>query len=118
MLREMLKSKIHMATVTETNLNYNGSLTIDRDLMDAAGLIPYEKIQVVNMSTAYRMETYVIEGKRGSGVIGINGAAARQSQVGDRILIMAYCTIDDAEAKKFKPRVIIADKNNRVVKKK
>jgi aspartate 1-decarboxylase len=105
-----------MATVTETRLDYNGSLSIDRDLMDAADLLPYEKIQVVNMNNGFRMETYVIEGKRGSGVIGVNGAAARHAQIGDKVLVMAYCLVDDANAKKFKPKVIIADEKNRVKK--
>jgi aspartate 1-decarboxylase len=118
MLREMMKSKIHMATVTETRLDYNGSLTVDRDLMDAADLLPYEKIQVVNMNSGYRMETYVIEGKRGSGVIGVNGGAARHAQVGDKVLVICYCMLEDAEARKLVPRVIFVDEKNRVVKKK
>jgi aspartate 1-decarboxylase len=118
MLREMMKSKIHMATVTETRFDYNGSLTIDRNLMDAADLLPYEKIQVVNMSNGYRLETYVIEGKRGSGVIGVNGGAARHAVVGDKVLIMSYCLVDDANTKKFKPTVILADEKNRVRRKK
>lgn len=117
MLREMMKSKIHMATVTETKPDYNGSLSVDRDLMDAAGLLPYEKIQVVNMNSGYRLETYVIEGKRGSGVIGANGGVARHAQVGDKVLIIAYCLVDDDEARKFKPQVVIVDEKNRVKKK-
>lgn len=118
MLREMMKSKIHMATVTETRFDYNGSLTIDRNLMDAADLLPNEKIQVVNMNTGYRLETYVIEGKRGSGVIGVNGGAARQAIVGDKVLIISYCHIDDAQAKTVSPTVIFVDDKNRVIKKK
>jgi len=118
MLREMMKSKIHMATVTETRFDYNGSLTIDRNLMDAADLMPNEKIQVVNMNTGYRLETYVIEGKRGSGVIGVNGGAARQAIVGDKVLIISYCHIDDAQAKILHPTVIFVDEKNRVTKKK
>lgn len=116
MLREMMKSKVHWVTVTETNLEYMGSLTMDRDLMDAADLLPHEKVQVVNMNNGVRLETYVIEGKRGSGVVGVNGGAARHAHVGDRILVISYCMLEDAIAKKWQPKVVFADEKNRVKK--
>ena len=113
---EVLKSKIHRVTVTEANLNYIGSITIDKDLMDAANLIMYEKVWVLNINNGERFETYVIEGERGSGVICLNGAAARRAQSGDIIIILSYAQMDFEEAKKFKPTLIFPDtETNRLV---
>jgi aspartate 1-decarboxylase len=113
---EILKSKIHRVTVTEANLNYVGSITIDEDLMDAANIIEFEKVQVVVINNGVRLETYVIKGKRGSGVICLNGPAARKVAVGDLAIIMSYATMDFEEAKLFKPTIIFPDaKNNRLV---
>jgi len=109
MLLEVLKSKIHLVTVTEANLNYVGSITIDEDLMDAAGIIEGEKVQVVNLNNGERIDTYVIKGKRGSGDIIMNGPAARKMMVGDVIIIMAFALMEPAEAKNFKPSVIFPD---------
>lgn len=116
MLREMMKSKIHMATVTETDLEYMGSLTIDRDLMDAADLVAGEKVQMVNMNNGIRLETYVLEGERGSGVIGVNGGAARHAHVGDVILIMSYCMLDDEQVGTWKSKVVFVDEKNSIRK--
>lgn len=115
MLLTMFKSKIHRATVTEANLNYVGSITIDEDLLDAAGILPGEKVQIVNNNNGERLETYTISGERGSGVICLNGAAARRVQPGDTVIIIAYCMIDALEAKSFKPNVVILDANNAIV---
>ena len=113
----MLKSKIHMVTVTEANLNYIGSITIDEDLMDAAGLIENEKVQVLNLSNGERFDTYVIKGDRGSGVIGLNGPAARKALVGDVVLVLSYALMDFEEAKSFKPKIIFPDtKTNKLIK--
>ena len=112
MLIEVLKSKLHMVTVTEANLNYMGSITIDEDLMDAAGLIAGEKVQVVNNNNGERFETYVIRGERGSGCICLNGAAARKVVVGDTIIIISYALMDFEEARSFKAKVVFP-KNNR-----
>ena len=109
MLVDILKSKIHRVTVTEANLNYIGSITIDEDLMDAANIITHEKVSIVNNNNGERFETYVIKGKRGSGVICLNGAAARKVQPGDIVIIMAYAMMEFEEAKKFKPTVIFPD---------
>jgi aspartate 1-decarboxylase len=106
---EILKSKIHRVTITEANLNYVGSITIDEDLMDAAGLIEFEKVQVVNINNGERLETYIIKGERGSGVICLNGPAARKVAVGDVAIIMSYASMDFEEAKLFKPKVIFPD---------
>jgi aspartate 1-decarboxylase len=106
---EVLKSKIHRATVTEANLNYVGSITVDEDLMDAANLIAGEKVQVVDIDNGERLETYVIKGERGSGAIGLNGAAARKVQPGDKIIIMSYASMDFEEAKTFTPWVVFPD---------
>ncbi|CCY16441.1 aspartate decarboxylase [Prevotella sp. CAG:755] len=116
MLIEVLKSKIHCARVTEANLHYMGSITIDEDLMDAAGLIAGERVFIVNNNNGERMDTYIIKGERGSGCICLNGAAARKVQVGDIVIIMAYATMDFEEAKNFKPKIIFPDSNtNRLV---
>jgi aspartate 1-decarboxylase len=113
---EVLKSKIHRVTVTEANLNYVGSITIDEDLMDAANLIEFEKVQVVIINNGERLETYIIKGERGSGVICLNGPAARKVAVGDVAIIMSFATMDFEEAKKFKPFIIFPDsKNNRLL---
>jgi aspartate 1-decarboxylase len=109
MFIEVCKSKIHKVTVTEANLQYVGSITIDEDLMDAANLIENEKVQVVNINNGERLDTYVIKGQRGTGVICLNGPAARKVAVGDVVIIMSYAMIDFEEAKTFKPRMIFPD---------
>ena len=114
MMIEVLKSKLHCVTVTEANLHYMGSITIDEDLMDAAGLIAGEKIQVVNNNNGERFETYVIKGERGSGCICLNGAAARKVQVGDVVIIIAYALMDMAEAKTFSPTIVFPKEGNRL----
>ncbi|MCD8030601.1 MAG: aspartate 1-decarboxylase [Bacteroides sp.] len=117
MMIEVLKSKIHCARVTEANLNYMGSITIDEDLMDAANLIAGEKVHIVNNNNGERFETYIIKGKRGSGNICLNGAAARKVQPGDIVIIMAYALMDFEEAKGFSPAIIFPDPmNNSVVR--
>ena len=109
MMIEVMKSKIHCARVTEANLNYMGSITIDEDLLDAANLIAGEKVSIVNNNNGERFETYIIKGERGSGCICLNGAAARKVQVGDIVIIMSYALMDFEEAKTFKPSVIFPD---------
>lgn len=109
---QVLKSKIHRATITEANLAYVGSLTLDEDLMDAANLIENEKIQVVNVNNGERLETYIIKGKRGSGVVCLNGPAARKGTVGDIIIIISYALMDFEAAKTFQPHVIFPSANN------
>ncbi|HOG05833.1 MAG TPA: aspartate 1-decarboxylase [Paludibacter sp.] len=111
----VLKSKIHRASVTEANLNYVGSITIDENLMEAANIIANEKVAIVNINTGARFETYVITGERGSGDICINGGAARLVQPGDLVIIMAYAMMDFEEAKKFKPKVIFPDAKNHLL---
>lgn len=113
MMIEVLKSKLHCVTVTEANLNYMGSITIDEDLMDAAGMIAGEKVQIVNNNNGERFETYIIRGERGSGCICLNGAAARRVQVGDTVIIISYALMDFEEAKTFQPKVVFPE-NNRV----
>ena len=116
MLIEVLKSKIHMVSITGANLNYIGSVTIDEDLMDAANLIENEKVHVLNLNNGERLETYVIKGKRGSGEICLNGAAARKVIIGDIIIIMSYALVDFQEAKSFRPTVIFPDtKTNKLI---
>ena len=110
----MLKGKIHRAVVTEAALNYVGSITIDAKLMEAAGILEYEKVQVADIENGARFETYVIEGEAGSGMICLNGAAARQVQVGDRIIIMAYAPMTPEEAKEVKPQVVFVDEGNQM----
>ncbi len=112
---EVLKSKLHCVKVTEANLNYMGSITIDEDLMDAANLIAGEKVSIVNNNNGERIETYIIKGERGSGCICLNGAAARKCQVGDVVIIMSYALMDFEEAKAFKPWVVFPE-DNKVVK--
>jgi aspartate 1-decarboxylase len=106
------KSKIHRAKVTETDLDYEGSIKIDEDLLEKANIFPNEKVQVLNITTGTRAETYVIRGKRGSGVIGLNGALARLAQKGDRIIIIAYCIIEEQEAAAHEIKVVLVDENN------
>ena len=110
---EVLKSKIHCCRVTEANLNYIGSITIDEDLMDAANIIAGERVYIVNNNNGERFDTYVIKGKRGSGCICLNGAAARKVQVGDIIIIMSYAMMDFEEAKSFKPSLVFPDSDNK-----
>lgn len=117
MFLTILKSKLHRATVTEANLNYTGSVTIDRDLLDAVGIVVHEKVQVVNNNNGARFETYVIEGKRGSGTICLNGAAARLVQPGDKVIIMAYAHMTPDEAANYKPTVLLLGDNNQILKK-
>jgi len=114
MFIEVVKSKIHQVTVTEANLHYVGSITIDENLMIAANLIENEKVQVLNLSNGERLETYVIKGERDSGVICLNGPAARKVYVGDAVVVISYATLDFEEAKTFKPRIIFPDENNRL----
>ena len=113
MMRNMMKSKIHRATVTEANLNYVGSITIDEDLMEAADLWENEKVQVVNINNGARLETYVIPGPRGSGVICLNGAAARHAQPGDKVIIISYALMTEEEARAHRPRIVLMDDANR-----
>ena len=112
---ELLKSKIHRATVTDANLNYEGSITIARDLMDAANILPFEKVGVLDVNNGNRLDTYVIEGPAGSGVICLNGAAARLVQPGDLVIIVAYATMNEDEAKSWKPTVIHVNAKNEIV---
>ena len=109
MFIEVVKSKIHRVTVTEANLNYIGSITIDEDLLDAANVIANEKVSIVNNNNGERFETYIIKGERGSGVVCLNGAAAREAQPGDIIIVMSYAMMDFEEAKTFKPAVVFPD---------
>ncbi len=115
MLRTMLKSKIHRATVTQADLHYVGSVTVDADLLDAADLLPGEQVAIVDITNGARLETYVIPGERGSGVIGINGAAARLVQPGDLIIMISYAQMDDATARTFQPRIVHVDADNQVI---
>ncbi len=108
----MFKSKLHQMKVTEANLHYEGSITIDQDLLDEAGILPYEKVQVLNITNGSRLETYTISGERGSRVCCLNGAAARLTQVGDRIIVISYAEMTPEEAKNHKPKVVVVDENN------
>lgn len=114
MLIEVLKSKLHCVKVTEANLNYMGSITIDEDLLDAAGMIAGQKVQIVDNNNGERFETYIIKGERGSGCICLNGAAARKVQVGDTVIIIAYALMDFEEAKSFQPTVVFPKEGNRI----
>ncbi|MBZ4018619.1 aspartate 1-decarboxylase [Streptomyces purpurogeneiscleroticus] len=115
MLRTMFKSKIHRATVTQADLHYVGSVTVDAELMDAADLLPGELVHIVDITNGARLETYVIEGERGSGVIGINGAAAHLVHPGDLVILISYAQVEDAEARAMKPSVVHVDGANRIV---
>lgn len=112
----MLKAKIHRATVMQAELNYVGSVTVDEDLLDEAGIYPYEKVQIVDVNNGNRFETYTIAGPRGSGLICLNGAAARQVQLGDKIIIMCYAMVEDEKVKDFVPKVLFVDEDNRIKK--
>lgn len=114
MQRTMMKSKIHRAVLTSANLNYVGSITIDQELMEAADILPYEKVQVVNNNNGARFETYAIPGDSGSGEICLNGAAARRGQPGDVVIIISYVQVDDEEARRHNPRVVFVDGYNRI----
>lgn len=114
MLRFMLKTKIHRATVTEANVAYEGSLTIDRDLMETAGIVPFEKVGVYNINNGERFETYVIEGDRGTGVMGLNGAAARKGLVGDLIIVVTYTAVTEDELDGYRPTILLMDEQNRI----
>jgi aspartate 1-decarboxylase len=114
MLRTMLKSKIHRATVTHADLDYVGSVTVDADLLDAADLLPGEQVAIVDITNGARLETYVIPGGRGSGVLGINGAAAHLVHPGDLVILISYAAMDDREAREFRPRIVFVDERNRV----
>jgi aspartate 1-decarboxylase len=115
MFRTMMKSKIHRATVTQADLHYVGSVTVDEDLMDASDLLPNEQVDIVDITNGARLTTYVIPGERGTGVIGINGAAARLVQPGDLVILISYAMVDDVDVKAFEPRVVHVDEANRVV---
>ncbi|MBM4157550.1 MAG: aspartate 1-decarboxylase [Ignavibacteria bacterium] len=112
----MLKSKIHKATVTMAELHYEGSLTLDAELMEAAGMHPYEKVHVVNFNNGERFETYLIEGERNSGIVCLNGPSSRLGQVGDEIIVMAYGVFEYSELNGYKPKKILVDKKNRIIK--
>ena len=112
----MMHGKIHRATVTEANLEYMGSITIDEDLMDAAGILPGERVQICNNNNGARLETYTIPGKRGSGVVCLNGAAARCTAIGDVVIIIAYAQMDEKEARALVPKVVMVDEKNRLLK--
>ncbi|MGY0691749.1 aspartate 1-decarboxylase [Virgibacillus sp. FSP13] len=112
MFRTMMKAKIHRARVTEANLNYVGSVTIDQNILDQVGILPHEKVQIVNNNNGARLETYVIPGERGSGVICLNGAAARLVQPGDTVIIVSYAMVSEEELATFKPKVALMNENN------
>lgn len=116
MIRTMMKSKIHRATVTQADLHYVGSVTVDQDLLDAADLLPGELVHIVDIDNGARLETYTIAGERGSGVIGINGAAAHLVHPGDLVILIAYAQMADAEARTFEPSVVFVDADNRVIR--
>jgi len=115
MQRHLMKSKIHRATITSAELHYEGSLTVDEDLLDAADLLPGELVHIVDVTNGARLETYVIKGERGSGVLGINGAAAHLVHPGDLVILISYGQMDDAEAATYQPRVVFVDADNRIV---
>jgi aspartate 1-decarboxylase len=114
-IRTMLKSKIHRATVTQADLHYVGSVTVDSDLLDAADLLPGERVAIVDVTNGARLETYVIAGPRGTGVVGINGAAAHLVHPGDLVILIAYAQMDDATARSYRPRIVHVDADNRIV---
>jgi len=114
-MRTMLKSKIHRARVTQCNLDYEGSITIDRTLMDAADMLPFERVDILNINNGARFSTYVIEGEPGSGIIGLNGAAARLAVTSDLVIIVSYATMSDEEARKAQPIVVHVDSKNSIV---
>jgi aspartate 1-decarboxylase len=118
MLITICKSKIHRATVTEANLDYEGSITIDKKLLDEANILPHEKVQVVNLNNGARFETYVFVGEENSGTICLNGPAARLGQVGDLLIIITYCHLEFEEAKKNQPQIVYVDRENKILRKK
>ena len=111
----LMKGKIHRASVTQADLHYEGSISIDRTLLDAAGFLINERVEIYNIETGARFATYVIEAPRGSGTIGLNGAAARLAMTGDKVIIVAYASFDEAESKTFRPRVVLVDRENRIL---
>ncbi|PKP31041.1 MAG: aspartate 1-decarboxylase [Bacteroidetes bacterium HGW-Bacteroidetes-17] len=111
---DVLKSKIHQATITQADLNYIGSIAIDENLLDAANLIENERVHVYNLNNGERLDTYVIKGQRGSGIISLNGAAARKAEIGDKVIIVSYASMDFEEAKKFKPFILFPNSNNQL----
>ncbi len=114
MMRQMCRAKIHRPKVTEANLDYEGSITIDQDLLDAADIAEYEKVQVVDVNNGNRFETYVISGKSGTGTICLNGGAARMGNVGDLLIVISYGCVDETQLKGFKPRIVLVDDRNRI----
>ena len=116
MLRTMYKGKIHRATITEANVDYEGSITIDEDLLEASGILVGEKVQVLNVRNGERLETYTFKGERGSGVICLNGAAALKGMVGDKVIIISYVLVDEKDADKVEAKTILVDENNKIVK--
>ncbi len=113
MLRRFLKAKLHMARVTQTDLHYEGSLTVDQNLLDAAGMLPDEQVEVYNIANGHRFTTYILLGKAGSGIIGVNGAAAHLANVGDQVIVATYCDLHSEEIEEHKPVVLVLDENNR-----
>jgi aspartate 1-decarboxylase len=114
MLVTMMKAKLHRATVTQADLEYEGSIAIDRDLLDASGILPHEQVDVLNITTGARFTTYAIEAPRGSRTVGVNGAAARLVQAGDKVIVVTYCQMDASEARNYAPQVVLLDEANRV----
>lgn len=117
MLLSMLKCKIHRATITSCDLDYEGSISIDAALMEEAGLLPFERVDVLNINNGERLTTYVIEAPAGSGMIGLNGAAARKAMKGDKVIIVAYCSLDQREAARHKPVIVLMDEKNHIAEK-
>ena len=115
MTRDMLRAKVHRITVTECNVDYEGSLTLDADLMDACGMVPFERIEVYDVDGGNRFATYLIEGQRGSGACCVNGAAARLTELGHRVIIAAYAAIPEAEVRSHRPRIVLVDEKNRIL---
>lgn len=116
MLRNMLKSKIHQATVTQAELRYEGSITVDSVILKQADIYPHEKVEVLNLNNGKRIETYAIEGKKNSGIVCLNGPAARFACIGDEIIILSYVSVDDKEAKSIKPKILYLNKDNKIIK--
>jgi aspartate 1-decarboxylase len=114
-LRTLMRAKVHGATLTESNLNYTGSLTLDAGIMERLGMLPNEQVQVLNLNNGSRLITYLIAGEKGSGVVALNGAAARLGQPGDKVLIVSYAVMSEDEARQFRPKVVLVDARNRVV---
>ena len=115
MFRTLMRAKVHGATLTEANLNYIGSLTLDADIMEQLGMLPHEQVQVLNLNNGSRLITYLISGEKGSGMVALNGAAARLGQPGDKVLIVAYATMSEDEARQFQPKVALLDDHNRII---